>query len=189
MSDIVGSEGSSIVTTDLIDTCSERSRAVEITDDDVWVGRESTLEVWTHWGYEDEEAILLRRMHTHLRTCTDEQRTDIERSTTLVGRNPLLVEADHLLHHLLEQLCWHLWHQDTTACALQAGSVLVHTEHAHLAVWATISLQTLECFLTIVQTGCSHVQFQILIRANFYFAPFAVAIVTANIVVSLAIAK
>ena len=43
--------------------------------------------------------------------------------------------------------------------------------------------------LAIVQTGCSHVQFQILIRANFYFAPFAVAIVTANIVVSLAIAK
>mgnify|MGYP007056381748 CR=1 FL=1 len=38
VSDIVGSERSSIVATNLIDTCSERSRAVEITDDDVWVG-------------------------------------------------------------------------------------------------------------------------------------------------------
>ena len=189
MSDIVGSERSSIVSTHLIDTCSERSRAVEITDDDVWVCRESTLEVWTYWSYEDKEAILLRRMNTHLSTCTDEQRTDIERSTTLVGRNPLLVEANHLLHHFLEHFCRHLWHQNAATCALQALSVLVHTEHAHLTVWATISLQALECLLTIVQTGCSHVQFQILIRANFYFAPFAVAIVTANIVVSLAIAK
>ena len=38
VSDRIGSERSSIVATHLIDTCSERSRAVEITDNDVWVG-------------------------------------------------------------------------------------------------------------------------------------------------------
>ena len=57
--------------TNLIDTCSERSRAVEIADDDVWVGRESTLEVWTYWSYEDKEAILLRSclLYTSVQRC------------------------------------------------------------------------------------------------------------------------
>ena len=44
VSDRVGLEGSGIVTTYLIDTFSERSRAVIFTDDDVWVARETTLD-------------------------------------------------------------------------------------------------------------------------------------------------
>ena len=48
VSNIVGSERSSIVATHLIYTCSERSRAVEITNDDIRVGRETTLEVRTY---------------------------------------------------------------------------------------------------------------------------------------------
>ena len=49
-----------------------------------------------------------------IEVCSDEQRTDIECSTTLVGGNPLLVEANHLLDHLCKQLCAYLRHHDAT---------------------------------------------------------------------------
>ena len=189
VSNIVGSERSSIVATHLIYTCSERSRAVEITNDDIRVGRETTLEVRTYRSDENEEAILCGRMNTHLCAGTDEERTDIECSTTLIGRNPLLVESNHLLYHFLKHLSRYFRHHNATACTLQASSILIHTEYAHLAVRTAISLQAFECFLSIVKAGSSHVQFEILIRANFYFAPFSVAIVAANIVIGLAIAK
>ena len=95
----------------LIDTCSERSRAVIFTDDDVWVARETTLEVRTYWCDKDQEAIFFRWVNTHLSACTNQERTDVQGSTTLVGRNPLLFEANHLLHHFLKQFCRHLRHQ------------------------------------------------------------------------------
>ena len=128
-------------------------------------------------------------MNTYLSTGTDEQRTDIKRGTTLVGGDPLLVQTNHFLDHLTEQLCAHLGHHNAAASALQAGCVLFHTEHAHLTVWAAIGLQSLESLLTVVQTGGCHVQVQILIGANFDFTPFSLAIVTTYVVVGLHVAE
>ena len=122
-------------------------------------------------------------MNTYLSTGTDKQRTDVQGCTTLIGGNPLLVQANHLLHHLSEQFCRYLGHHDATTGGLQTSSILVNTENAHLAIFATIGLQTFEGFLTIMQAGCSHVQIQILVRANFNFTPLAVTIVTAYVVV------
>ena len=118
---------------------------------------------------EDEETVLLSGMNTHLGTGTDEQRTDIQGGTALVGGNPLLVQAYHLLHHLREELGADLRHHDATAGALQTGCILVDTEDAHLAVRTTVGLQTFECLLTVVQTGGCHVEVQILVGANFDF--------------------
>ena len=128
-------------------------------------------------------------MHTHLSAGTDEQRTDIERSTALIGGNPLLVETNDLLHHLCEELGADLRHHDATAGALQTGCILVDTEDAHLAVRTTIGFQALESLLAIVQTGGGHVQVQILIGANFDLAPFTITVVTTYVVVGLHVAE
>ena len=128
-------------------------------------------------------------MHTHLCARADEQWTDIERGATLVGGNPLLVEAHHFLYHLCEQLCADLGHHDAAAGGLQAGSVFVNAENTHLAVRAAIGLQTLEGLLTVVQARSCHVKVQILIGANFNLAPLTVAIIATHIVVGLHVAE
>ena len=182
MGQVVGEEGCGIVATYLIFTSAKRSTAVIVTDNHVWISCKPSLEVWAYRCDENQETVLLGGMNANLSTRTDEQRTDIERSTTLVGRYPLLIQTYHFLHHLCEEFCAHLWHHDTTAGALQTCCVLFYTEDAHLPVWAAIGLQSLECLLAIVQAGSCHVQFQILVGADFYLAPFAVTIVTAYIV-------
>ena len=118
MSQVVGKEGSGIVTTYLILTSAEWSRTVIVANDHVRIAGETTLEVRTYWRYEDQETVLLRGMHTYLSAGTDEQRTDIEGSATLVSGDPLLIQANHLLHHLCEELCAHLRHHNTTTGAL-----------------------------------------------------------------------
>ena len=128
-------------------------------------------------------------MYTHLCAGTDEQRTDIQRGTTFVGGNPLLIQANHLLHHLREQLCAYLGHHDAAASALQAGGILVNAEDAHLTVGTAIGLQALECLLTVVQAGSGHMQVQILVGADLNLAPFPVAIVATYVVVSLHVAE
>ena len=122
-------------------------------------------------------------MYSYLSRCADEQRTDVERGSTLVCRDILLIEAHYLLHHLNEQFCRQLGHHDATACRLQTCSVVLYTEHTHLAVGTAISLQSLKSLLTIMQTGGCHVQFQILVGANFNLAPLTVAIAATYIVI------
>ena len=189
MSQIVGEERGSVVTAHLVLTSAERSRTVVVADNHVRISGEATLEVRAYGGYEDEEAVLLRGMNTNLSAGTDEQRTDVERGAALVGRNPLLVETYHLLHHLREQLGAYLGHHDAATGRLQTGCILVDAENTHLAVRAAIGLQTLECLLAIVQAGGCHVQFQILVGTNLNFSPLTVAIVATYIVVGLHVAK
>ena len=122
-------------------------------------------------------------MYTYLSRCADEQRTDVERSSTLVCRDVFLIEAHYLLNHFHKQLCRQLGHHDAPTCRLQTCSVVLYSEHTHFAVGTAISLQSLKSLLTIMQTGGCHVQFQILVGAYFYFAPLTVAIAATYIVI------
>ena len=189
MGQVVGEEAGGVVASHLILTRAKRSRAVVVADDDIGVGGEASLEIGSHGRDEDEEAVFLGGMHAHLCAGADEQRADIERGPALVGGNPLLVQAHHLLHHLGEQLGRHLGHHDAPAGTLQASGILVDTEDAHLAIGAAICFQALESLLAVVQTGGCHVQFQILVGADFNLAPFAVAIIATHVVVGLHVAK
>ena len=128
-------------------------------------------------------------MYAHLCACADEERTDVECSTCLVWWDETLVQTHHLVHHLVELLSGEFRHEDATASALQTGCILVRTEHTHLAIWAAVCLQSLECLLAIVQTSGCHVEWYSLFGANLDFAPFAVTVVTAYIVISLAVAE
>ena len=128
-------------------------------------------------------------MHAHLRTGSDEQRTNVKSCSTFISWNPLLIQTNNLLHHFAEHFSWKFWHQNSTASALQTSCVLLHTKHTHLAIRASVSLKTLKSFLSIMQTGSSHVKFQILIGANFNLTPFTITIVASYIVIRLTIAK
>ena len=160
-----------------------------VADDDVGVSGKTALEIRSYGSDEDEEAILRGGMYAYLCTGTDEQRTDVKCGTALVGGNPFLIETHHLLHHFTENFRGELRHQDAAAGALQAGGVLLHAEDAHLAVRTAVSLQSFESLLSIVQAGSCHVKFQILIGADFYLAPFSIAIIASHIVIRLTITE
>ena len=158
MCHLVGLQAGCIVATHLVNACAQRSRTIILAYDDIGIRAESALEIWTDWGHKDQEQILRSGMYTHLSTRTDEQWTDVQCGAALIGRDKAFVQANHLLHHLDETFGGNLGHQDATAGTLQAGGVLVSTEHTHLAVRASVGLQSLECFLPVVQTGGRHVQ-------------------------------
>ena len=128
-------------------------------------------------------------MNTHLCTDAYKQGTDIKRRTALVGGNPLLIEPYNLLHHLFKHFRGHLGHENAAACALQALCVFVHAEHSHLTVGAAIGLQALKGFLSVVQTGGSHVHVDVFVGANLYLAPLSVAIVATHVVVCTSVSK
>ena len=83
----------------------------------------------------------------------------------------------------LELVHRELGHHDATARTLQTLAVLVHAEDAHLAVFATESLQALESLLTVVQAGGGHVDVDGGFGANLKLAPFAVAEIATDIVI------
>ena len=128
-------------------------------------------------------------MNAHLRADTDEQRTQIERSTALIRRDVLLVEAHHLACHLHKSFGGHLRHQRGICRPLQARSILLNAEKAHLSVGTTIGFQTLESLLSVVKCRCRHVQFNIFVGANLNLSPFSVAIIAPHVVARWPIAK
>ena len=92
---LIGTEAGCIVAADFVDACSERSRTVVLTDDDVGVCGKSAFEVWSDGCDEDEEKVFAGGMHTYLSARADEQGTDVECGSALVWRDEALVEAHH----------------------------------------------------------------------------------------------
>ena len=124
-------------------------------------------------------------MNAYLCACTYEQWAHVEGCSALIGRNEALVEAHHLLYHFDELLGGKFGHEDSAAGALQAGCILVGTEHTYLAVGTAICLESLEGFLTVVKACGCHVQGDSLLAAHLYFAPRTVAVVATHVVISL----
>ena len=183
--DAVCVERCGIVAAHLILTRSQRSRAVVAAHNDVWVARKSTFKIRSHRGDKDDECVFARRTHAHLRRSADEQRTNVKRSSALVGWYVRLVEPHHHLNHLFKTLGRQLRHHDTAASTLQTSCVLVHSKHAYLPIRTAISLQTLESFLSIVQAGGGHVHVEVLVGADFNLAPLTVTIVATHVIVGL----
>ena len=99
------------------------------------------------------------------------------------------VEFDDALAHLDELLGAELGHHDAAAGALQTLGVGFGTEDADLAILAAVGFQALKSFLAIVQAGSSHVHFDVLGGGNLDFAPLAVAIPAADIVIRFYVTK
>ena len=128
-------------------------------------------------------------MYTYLSAGADEQRTDIERSTAFVGRNEALIELHHLLHHFLKLIGGQFRHQNAAASALKALRIVLHTEHADFSVRTTECLESFKGLLAIVEASGRHMDVDGVFRRHFNFAPLAVAIVTAHVVVGGQIAE
>ena len=163
MSQLVGTQRSGVVATDLIYACTKRSGAVVLTYDDVWICGKSSLEIRTYRGHEYHEQVFRSRMHTYLRRHSNQQRTYIKSGTALISRDIILVEADNLGHHFLKQFSRHFRHKYAAASALQTRGVLVHAEHTHLAVRTAVGLQPLKSFLTVMQACGRHVHLDVLV--------------------------
>ena len=178
-----------VVATHFVDTRAERCCAVVVACHDIGIPLESALEIRAYGTDENHEHILRSGFYAHLRTASDEQRTQVECGSALVRRNELLVQLHDFLHHLEEQVGGHLGHHHAACRRLQSLRILLGTKHAHLAVGTAERLQSLESLLTIVQAGCGHVDTQIFAGANFNFAPLSVAMVAADVVVGWHVAK
>lgn len=185
----MGLKAGSIVTTDLVDTSTQRGTAVIVASDNIRIGLEATFEIRSDGGDEDKEEILVSWFHTHGDARANQQRTEVKACASAVRGNKLFIQLDNFLAHLNEFLGGQFGHDDAAAGALQTGSVLIGAEHANLTVFATISLQSLKGFLTIVQAGGTHVDRDGIFGADFYFAPFSVAIVAADIIVGFVVSK
>ena len=185
----VSSQGCSVISAHLVHSRSQRCSTVSITYDDIGIGRESTFEIRPDRTDEYQETIFLGRTDTYLSRSADQQRADVQRCSTLIGRDIRLVETDHFLDHLDEQLRGNFRHDNATAGTLQAGSILLHTEDTYLSIGTPVSLQALESLLSVVKAGCSHMEFQVFIRTDFHFSPLPVTVITAHVVISWLIAK
>ena len=185
----VGLEGSSIVTTDFVDTSAEGGATVILAGDDIGIGLEAALEVRSHGSDKDEEEVLVGGLHTHGDAGTDKQGSQIEAGTSAIGRNELLVHLDDLLAHLDKLLGGEFGHHDATAGALQTLGVGFGTEDTDFAILATVGFQTLKGFLAIMEARSSHVHLDMLGTGNFNLTPLAVAEVAAYIVVRFYVTK
>ena len=101
-----------------------------------------------------------------------------------VRRHELSVKFHNLLHHSFKQIGGKLRHKYAATCALQTLRIGFDTENPDLAVFASVSLQSLKSFLSVVQASGCHVNVECCFRRNFYFTPFAIAIITTHIIIS-----
>ena len=178
-----------IVAAHFIDTRSQRCGTIELADNHVRIGGKASLEVRPYRRDENHEEVFVGRMHAHLGSRTDKQRTDVQRGPALVWRDKTLVEPYHLLDHFFKTFRRQFGHQYAAARALQTLGILVHAEHAHLAVRTTVSLQPLESFLPVVQASSRHVDIEGLLRTNFNLSPLSVTIIATYVIVCLHIAE
>ena len=185
----VGTKTGGIVTTHFIDTSSVRSGAVIFANDNVRIGRETTLEVRTYRSHKYDKHIFICRMPPHLSTCSDQQRTNVKRSTCLVWRNETFVQFHHFQNSCLETFSRKFSHQDSLTSRLQTGCILFQTENTHFTVFSTKSFQAFKRFLTIMQARSCHVQIQMFVTAHFQFSPCSIAEINSHIVVCLHVAK
>ena len=189
MGDVIGAEAGGIVAAHLVHARAERCRAVVIADDYIRVCGKPAFEIRADGSHEDEEQVFRGGMDAHLCRHADEQRTDIQCGSALVGGYVFLIETYNLAHHPLEKLGRNFGHHYAAACALQSRGVLVHTEHTYLAIGTAVCFQSLERLLTVVQACGGHVHVDVFVGANLHFAPFAVTIVASNVVICRHIAE
>ena len=173
----------SVVTARLDVTCTLRCSAVVVAVDHHADRFEAALEVGANGRRKDNQRVLLSRANAELRTRTNQQRTQIERRTRAIGRHKIEVHLDNLAARLDEQLDGGHSHTEVLGRALQTLSVLLDTEQAHLTIDTAVGFQTLESLLRVVEARRSDVHRNVFAIADLDFAPRAIAVHRANIVI------
>ena len=147
---LVSTKTGCIVATYFINTCSMRSGTIELTNDNVRIGRETTFEIWTYRSYEHYKHILFSRMYTYLGTCSDQQRTNVKRSTGFIRRDKTFIQFYDFQNCFFKPFCRKFCHQNSLASRLQTGCVFFQTENTYFTILSTECFQPFKGFLTIV---------------------------------------
>ena len=186
---LAGVERCGVVAADLDRAGALGSHAVIVAREAHLGGLEAVFEIGAHRGDEHDHHVFLGGADADLGRDAYLERTDVERRSRLVGRDEAFVELDDHADHLAELLYGHGLHRDALGAADEALGVLLHAEHAHLAVGAAEGLQALERFLAVVQTACRDVQGNVFGVADHDVAPFAVFVRAAHVIVCLDISE
>ena len=189
VSHLIGTQTGSIITAYLIDTGSQRSGTVILTDNDIGICSKTTFEIRTYRSHKYHKKIFVGRMNTYLRTCTNQQRADIQSSPAFIRGNETFIQTNNLTNHLLKTFGRQFRHQNSTASTLQTGCILIHTEYTHLTIRTSVGLQSFKSFLSVMQTGSSHVDVDSSFRTHFNFSPRTVTIIATYVIVGRHIAE
>ena len=189
MSLLAGTQTGCIVTTYLINTCSERSRTIVLTSNHVRSSSKTTFKVWTYRSNKDQEHIFTGRTNPHLCTRSDQQRTNIKRGTAFVGRNKTLIHLHYCEYSFFETFCGQFCHHNTTTGRLQASGILFQTENTNFTIFTTECFQSFECLLTIMQTGSCHVHIDQFTTTDFEFSPLTFPEINSHIVICLHVSE
>jgi hypothetical protein len=108
-------------------------------------------EVGAGRGGDDEEQVLVGRLHAEAHLGRDHEGAQVEGLLAAVRGHPVLVLADQCVAGLDERLDRQLGHGEAAGGALEALGVLVRAEGGHGAVGAAVGLEALEDLLGVVQ--------------------------------------
>ena len=119
--------------------------------------------------------------HGNLGRDAELQGAYVERRACAVGWDEAGVELDDLLHHFAEHLLRHWLHDEGFGRLFDAPSVVGHAEGAYFPVFTAENFQPFKHFLSVLEAGGGYWKRHFLRTGRFNFAPFAVAVVAAQV--------
>ena len=139
--------------------------------------------------YGHAELKLVRRAHSYLRCCAEQDRADVECRAGLVRWQIVDVLTHCEFAGFDEQFGRHGCHVHCFRRLLHAVCVHLRTEDTHLAVHGTIRFQSLKRLLGVLQRGCGCVQRDSRVSCSVGFAPTAVGIMTSDNIIRRRVRK
>ena len=172
--ELVGLEGVGVIRADLVAAGALRGRPVIIARDDGRAGLQVRAVVRAHRRAHHGKDGLRIRHQLHLGMHAHQQRAEVHRSAQAVRREEFHVAADAGLAHLVEHLFVRAGHAQVVRSPLQAGGVLVGTEHRHAAVLLPEGLEALKAGNRIMEDLREGVEREGEGLRRFGFGPLAV---------------
>ena len=149
-------EGHSIVETCFDMTSPMRSGTVKVghTNRD-WFS--PTLEISTYWCSEDTELVFIRRFNTDNRVGPHHVRTNIERSTSSIRRNKVLVGLNSFNNSFYKALFIEWRHHKALCRIMEALSIKVWAENNNTTILSIISLHAFKYSLCVLENTSTFV--------------------------------
>ena len=179
----------SIVPANFPSACSQRGSTVVTSIDGNLRGLETILEICANRCHKYNKLIFIGRLYANLCRHTYFDRTYIQRRATAVRWDEAFVALYHLNYHFPEQFFGNRCHHDAISRTANALGILFQSENPDFAIFAAECFQSLENFLTIVQTCSCHVNIYILAVGNNRLAPFSVLVCGTDIIIGWNVSK
>ena len=146
---------------------------------------ETFFKIRSYGSNKHNKHILFGGSDTHLRAYANQQRTDIQAGSRLIGRYIFLIGLNRFYHSLCKQLDRRRLHHHILRRSLHAFCILFTTEQADFAVFSPECFHPFKSLLSVMQTRRCHVNTEHFRIAYFRSAPFAVPVITTDVKISL----